>query len=90
MGGVSIKKINNINYGLHCYHTVSVQSSTQLWGYFRIDSKIKFNNGLPPKFAQVQYKSPHIHKCGHFKLGPHTLSTISALIPSEILTVLLF
>ena len=43
-----------------------------------------------PKFAQVQYKSPHIHKHGHFKLGPHTLSTISALIPSEILTVLLF
>ena len=43
-----------------------------------------------PKFAQVQYKSPHIHKRGHFKLGPHTLSTISALILSEILTVLLF
>ena len=43
-----------------------------------------------PKFAQIQYKSQHIHKCGHFKLGPHTLSTISALILSEILTVLLF
>ena len=43
-----------------------------------------------PKFAQVQYKSPHIHKHGHFKSGPHTLSTISALILSEILTVLLF
>ena len=43
-----------------------------------------------PKFAQVQYKSSHIHKQGHFKLGPHTLSMISALIPSEILTVLLF
>ena len=38
-----------------------------------------------PKFAQVQ----HIHKRGHFKLGPHTLSTISTLILSEILTVLL-
>ena len=43
-----------------------------------------------PKFAQVQYKSLHIHKRGYFKLGPHTLSTISTLIPSEILTVLLF
>ena len=43
-----------------------------------------------PKFVQVQYKSLHIHKRGHFKLGLHTLSTISALILSEILTVLLF
>ena len=43
-----------------------------------------------PKFAQVQYKSPHIHKRGHFKLVPHTLSTNSTLILSEILTVLLF
>ena len=43
-----------------------------------------------PIFAQVQYKSLHIHKCGHFKLGPDTLSTISAQILSEILTVLLF
>ena len=43
-----------------------------------------------PKFAQVQYKSLHIHKRGHFKFVPHTFSTISTLILSEILTVLVF
>ena len=56
-----------------------------------LELKVKLNlTMVHPKFAQAQYKSPHIHKRGHFKLGLHTLSTISALIPSEILTVLLF
>ena len=64
--------------------------ATHSYGHI-LELTVKLNlTMVRPKFAQVQYKSPHIYKRGHFKLVPHTLSTISTLILSEILTVLLF